>query len=249
MVLMAKKTQCGTPSIACAVWLALAGCSESHTGIGTDSGPSTDSGPHSDSGAGGDGGARDDGGAGGDSGTGNAAADAHVDASNPAAACEAGQPLCSDASATCRPIDQSYKFFFDGGLSPSSYASELAPEGTYQRVRTVGTSISTCNATLPACGSAGVDVGELSAALSNPDVTAAFDAATADLSMAYGRDSRPVDGQVFVVQRSSAKRFAVGDPCNGASGCRAIPQGVSELVSLLKRLYDEQSASGPCAGF
>lgn len=252
---MLRKTQFGTLSIVGAAWLTLAGCDDNNNGSDTtdsgttaDSGPPADGGTRVDSGAVSDSGTGVDSGSPADSGTSVPVADAQVDASTPTASCDAGSAPCGDAAAMCSPIDQTYKFFYDGGLSQRTYTSEVDPGGLYQRVRTMGTSINTCNATLPACGSAAVDEADLSAALSNADVTAAFAAATSDSSMAYGVDSRPVDGQVFVVKRGE-KQFAVGGPCNGATGCRAIPAGVSALVALLRTLDQEQNDAGPCAGF
>lgn len=247
------KSQFGTLPLVGALWLTFASCSESHVGTETDGGPPVDSGTTPDGGTALDGGTHGDGGTGLDGGRGDATIDAQVDSSKPVGSCQdAASPLCGDASATCLPIDQSYKFYFDGGLSPNTYTSEVLPDGSYQRVRRMGTSITTCNSQL-SCGStasdAGIDQAELAAALANADVVAAFAAANSDLSSIYGSDSRPVDGQVFVIKRGSDKQFAVGGPCNGTTGCREIPAGVSQLVTLLQRLDQEQHQSGPCAGF
>ena len=79
-------------------------------------------------------------------------------------------------------------------------------------------------------------------ALANPQVVAAF----AEAPVLYGRDSRPVDGTVFRIERAG-KVIELGDDCNGgAGGCRAIPAGLATLRQLLEALTQQQLALPGC---
>jgi hypothetical protein len=45
------------------------------------------------------------------------------------------------------------------------------------------------------------------------------------------------------------KRFGVGNACGDVVDCRAVPPGITALVTLLEQLDHEQGLAGPCAGF
>ena len=157
---------------------------------------------------------------------------------------EGGRATVDAASAACS-IDQHYRFYMSGGLVQTTVISELQPDAAYGRTLTMRDStMRSCASLLPACGSKQVDAGQLRAALLAADVVSGF----GDGSLVYGLDSRPVDGQVFVIERADQKQLVVGSDCQGQSGCRAIPKGVAALVTLLGRLSDEQAAMGPCQG-
>lgn len=57
-----------------------------------------------------------------------------------------------------------------------------------------------------------------------------------------GADTRPADGQVFVVTRGDGRHFEVGAERAGASGCRAIPAGLARLQTVLTNLTTQQLA-------
>jgi hypothetical protein len=157
---------------------------------------------------------------------------------------DASRAFVDAASAACS-IDQHYRFYMSGGLVQTTVVSELKPDAAYGRTLTMrDSSTRSCASVLPACGSKEVDAGELRAALSASDVVSGF----GDGSLVYGLDSRPVDGQLFVLERADQKQLVVGSDCQGQSGCRAIPKGVAALVTLLNKLSDEQAAMGPCQG-
>ena len=64
--------------------------------------------------------------------------------------------------------------------------------------------------------------------------------------MLYGRDSRPVDGTVFRIERAG-QVIELGDDCNGGTGgCRAIPAGLASLQQLLEALTQQQLALPDC---
>ena len=99
---------------------------------------------------------------------------------------------------------------------------------------------------MPACDSAAIDVGDIMADLADADVQRAFLPAEPPI---YGVDSRPVDGQVFQVRRSTGGAFLVGGDCpitSMASSCSPIPAGVAKLVAALRALDDQQLANPSC---
>jgi hypothetical protein len=102
-----------------------------------------------------------------------------------------------------------------------------------------------CEQQLACSAPSGVSAESVTSALTNADVRAAF----ARAPVLYGRDMRPVDGQVFMITQAG-KVVTVGTDCSvpGTGGaCEAIPAGVSALVRLLRALDQEQLASEPCA--
>ena len=89
-----------------------------------------------------------------------------------------------------------------------------------------------------------VDTLHVIVVFNDADVMAAFADQTSTL---YGRDTRPVDGQVFVVTRGDGRHFEVGAECAAASGCRAIPAGLARLQTVLTNLTTQQLARPECA--
>ena len=99
-----------------------------------------------------------------------------------------------------------------------------------------------CEAQVACSAPSGVSVESVVRALAHADVTAAF----AQAPILYGRDMRPVDGQVLVLTRAG-KNVTVGADCAGGTGCQAIPAGIKALEQLLRTLDSEQLAKEPCA--
>jgi hypothetical protein len=92
------------------------------------------------------------------------------------------------------------------------------------------------------CGVDALGVGDLTAALAHPDVQAAL----ARAPILYGRDTRPVDGQVFQIQVGT-RLVEIGAECTpSAPGCVAIPGGVRAAMQLLQRLDTQQLGLSPC---
>jgi hypothetical protein len=119
----------------------------------------------------------------------------------------------------------------------------------YGSFRTVGKVNIGCEAKLPACGSPEVDEGDLSVALENPDVKAALGTGSLVTDTFYGLDKRTAGGPVKMMLQDGPHYINVGDPCNDAPGCLAVPQGVAALFTLLRQLNREQGEHGECAGF
>lgn len=148
-------------------------------------------------------------------------------------------------------VPGTYTFRHDGGLAPYSESSRIEPGRQFTYTRTEAGSDAgarTCTTMLDYCGavpSGVVDTLTVINALNHADVTAAFADQTATL---YGRDTRPVDGQVFVVTRGDGRHFEVGSDCGGAAGCRAIPAGLARLRVVLTDLQTQQLARPACAG-
>jgi hypothetical protein len=107
-----------------------------------------------------------------------------------------------------------------------------------------------CSVEIPACDAdagGAITVADLIAAIANADVQAALAAPTdADLNV-YGQDPRAMDGQVFAFRRFDGRGFFVGDACNGAAGCRDVPDGLAVLEGLLVALDQQQLAQPACA--
>jgi hypothetical protein len=137
-----------------------------------------------------------------------------------------------DASAVCTDcIAKTITWGSDGGRTPVTLQSEIAPCRQYQRSRTVaaGGGAMACSVMLAACGTP-MGIGEVERAIAHADVVQALAAPKTPL---FGHDSRPVDGTVFQIT-IAGKSIEVGDACSGSPGCVAIPNGVAALVTLLR---------------
>ena len=135
-----------------------------------------------------------------------------------------------------------------GGLIAQSDRSTLSPcnafRHTRERFRGGTPAMSSCERMLPCMGSGLHGIADVNRALAHPDVQAALAMGGA----LFGRDSRPVDGQVFEIMVGK-DTITVGDPCNGGGGpCTAIPLGVNALARLLRDIDEEQLNLTPCAG-
>jgi hypothetical protein len=159
----------------------------------------------------------------------------------------------TDANSGACTLGDTYVFGQDGGLVAFSDESTLSPPAHYARKRTSfrgadGGATMECAPALPACGANDViSVLDLTRDLANADVVAAFALATAPV---YGRDSRPVDGQIFFVRRGDGRTLYVGRDCGaGASGCVAVPRGLRVLADQLTALASQMLAKPECAAF
>ncbi len=158
----------------------------------------------------------------------------------------------SDAGGSCT-LGTTYVFGQDGGLVAFSDESTLSPPASYVRKRTTfrggdGPTTMTCAPALPTCGAHDViSLLDITRDLADADVVAGFALTTAPI---YGRDSRPIDGQIFFVRRADGRTVYVGGDCGaGSSGCLAVPRGVRALADQLTALASQMLAKPDCASF
>jgi hypothetical protein len=119
-------------------------------------------------------------------------------------------------------------------LSPcDTFSHQRDPAGTDPPTLTCSQDLGTCTST--------VSAREINVALDQPDVRAALAAAP----ILFGRDTRPVDGAVFRIT-VGARVVEIGEACNGAAGCREIPQTVAALGIRLRALTNQELARGSC---
>jgi hypothetical protein len=134
-------------------------------------------------------------------------------------------------------------FGFTGGLVAYTDLSAFAPCGHYAHTRTPagmpGAKPMQCENEAPCSGA--VTPGMVKDALANADVKAALNG-----MMLFGVDTTPMDGQIYQF-RVGYNTVQVGAPCNGQSGCKAIPAGVQAMVDLLKALDMQQLGMAPCS--
>jgi len=134
----------------------------------------------------------------------------------------------------------------DGGFVAYSERSTVATcrTFTFERNSFGGPPSRMCSNELPPCGAGDTpNVGDLEAALADPDVVRAL----ASAPVLYGRDSRPVDGQVFQIV-VGGRRIEIGDDCRpGDPSCPSVPPGVARLRDFLERLTRERLRFGSCA--
>jgi len=141
-------------------------------------------------------------------------------------------------------IGETLRWERDGGFVPYRSASEVEACRGYEHTRMPfsGGAATSCTNTVPCEGDA-ITIGDLDAALAHADVVAAFAAAP----ILYGRDTRPVDGQLFQITLGS-RTVSVGAECTGGGGpCEEIPAGVEALRALLTTLEEERLAEEDCA--
>ncbi len=175
-----------------------------------------------------------------DSGSSPRDAGAPEDAALPADAATSADG--GDPCAAC--IAETLRWERDGGFVPYRSASEVEACRDYEHTRTpfTGGAAMSCTNTVPCEGEA-ITIGDLNAALAHADVVAAFAAAP----ILYGRDTRPVDGQLFQITLGD-RTVSVGSECTGGGGpCEAIPPGVEALRALLATLEGERLAEEDCA--
>jgi hypothetical protein len=152
---------------------------------------------------------------------------------------DAGAPVCA--------FDTTYRYGDGGGHVIYEDRTTLTPPSSYQRTRNpVQTDPPSyaCSPALPACNSAAIDVSDVMRDLADADVQKALAMATPPI---YGRDQRPVDGNIFSFLRNDGRGFLAGSPCNGAAACVEIPPGVANLLQTLRALDDQQLKDASCA--
>lgn len=177
------------------------------------------------------------------------------------AACGSSTPIdagvdapsdATDAEAFC-DFPAVYTYGLDGGLVAQRESVTVAPGRRFTLTRSgvpgvdAGPATLSCTTTLDGCGAddgGAVGVRTVLVALNDADVMAAF---SDQANTLYGRDPRPVDGQVFAVARGDGRHVETGDDCGGASGCRVIPAGLSQLRAALTDLQAQQRARPECA--
>jgi hypothetical protein len=88
-----------------------------------------------------------------------------------------------------------------------------------------------------------VNPADIQAALENPDVVAAF----ASAPILYGRDTRPVDGQVLQIHLGD-QTIEIGQPCLDAQpDCLEESAGVLTLRTYLTMLATQLRTRPPCS--
>lgn len=160
---------------------------------------------------------------------------------------DAGAPVdaapAADAATCDTCLDSALRWTFVGGRSSQQASSLVTPCAAYQYTLTFlpdGSSRS-CSNEVPCSSSGQVAMPRLRAALDDPVVAAAF----AGAPMLYGRDPRPMDGQVFEIELGG-RTITLGDACAGASGCTAIPAELDTLRTLLRTLEGERLGHVDC---
>ncbi|MCA9664631.1 MAG: hypothetical protein KC503_03555 [Myxococcales bacterium] len=143
----------------------------------------------------------------------------------------------ADALAAC-PTPMVWQYL--GGLVAYRDKSTLTNCSAFLLERS-GTVNLQCMTTLAANDA---DLAKVTAALSRSDTQAALTTGTGKL---YGRDTRPVDGQVFEVT-IAGRQALVGSPCTSSgSSCTPIPAGLAALRTALLDLTATQRAKAACA--
>jgi len=150
-----------------------------------------------------------------------------------------------DTTDDCGCVADAVAWGNNGGRVAYVDRSTLSPCDTFSHQRDpAGTDPPTlmCSQDLGTCTST-VSAREINVALEQPDVLAALAAAP----ILFGRDTRPVDGAVFRITVGAAV-VEIGEACNGAAGCREIPQTVAALGIRLRALTNQELARGSCRG-
>jgi hypothetical protein len=158
--------------------------------------------------------------------------------------------MAFEASAPgCVPI-QRYRWSTQGGLVAWHNSYAVAPPSTLTVTREVynrGTE-ATCSLELPTCGDPRIDLGELNAALTAPEIEAEF----TDDPQVIGFDSRPVDGTVLLVEREDGKQLILGSGAQCDAGIAdqrcspAITPAVAQLRTTLFRIGMLAEQSSDC---
>jgi hypothetical protein len=152
-----------------------------------------------------------------------------------------GGKISSDASG-CGCVTGHVGWGMDGGLVLYTEASalETCSVFTHQRApRAPDPPAISCKQDIGDCTGV-VSAGDVTRAIANADVQAAIAVAP----ILYGEDPRPYDGQVVHIQIGSAI-IEVGVACRVA-GCKSVPAGVQNLVTLLQTVTMQQLAREPC---
>ena len=133
------------------------------------------------------------------------------------------------------------------GLAGSETATLTPPDSFHlQRdTRVADGGLRSCDAALPACGDPGhIDVGDVEAAIANPDVQAALALPAPNI---YGQ-LNVADGPTLTFSDAAGHGFGTMLACNNQSAtCRPIPPGVDALAALLRALIAQEKQDLACA--
>ena len=162
-----------------------------------------------------------------------------------------GTLACQEGPRFRCTLDATYAYAWTGGDVAFVDTATLTPRNlySYSRIPVGGTTASaSCMPPIPLCESAlPIQICDITVDLFYGDVQRAFSLAEAPL---YGVDSRPVDGQVFEIKRSTGGSILVGGDCPPtSSSCVPIPAAVAKLVADLRALNEQQLADPSCATF
>lgn len=156
------------------------------------------------------------------------------------------------AAAVCA-FDATYRYGYVGGRAAFRDVAVLSPPASFVHIReplmTMPADLM-CAPALPDCGGAAIDVGDVMRAFADPDVQEALQLSLGGGTLPfYGFDQRPADGQAFQLTRDGGGGFLVGAlcPAGTAATCTDIPVGVSQLVSVLQTLDQQQLRDPSCA--
>lgn len=156
---------------------------------------------------------------------------------------------CVDGGPVRCTLDANYTVSTVGGLVSYSDVALLSQSGDFTFTRTwatdAGPTSRSCSPGLPACGDPDkIDVNEIAWDLADPDVMLAF---TLPAPALYGVDTRPADGSLYQIVRSSGGTIQVGSDCPvSSSSCRPIPAGIARLAADLRKLIDAQTTGIAC---
>lgn len=170
--------------------------------------------------------------------------------------CENGQIgctliACTVDAGTCA-FDATYRYGDTGGFVAYEDLATLTPpvSYTYERSsRVTDPASSSCAPAMPPCG---VDdlfsPSDIMRAIGDTDVQKALAMATAPI---YGRDARPIDGNIFQFLRADGRGFLAGSACGsgvpGTDPCVEAPVGITRLVNALRALDEQQLRDASCA--
>jgi len=164
---------------------------------------------------------------------------------------EAGPEAAAPAGPAGCALAYQYRYEFHGPELALSYDdSTLSPAREFLRRRQLaiepGQPTQSCTTLLPACGSPGIDVGDVAAALADPDVESAF--AAANDTFDFGAE--PPLGGGWSILRSDGRRLHVGGAgCADSRGCDTRMPGMNRLRALLLALDAQELKKPGCLGF
>ena len=150
----------------------------------------------------------------------------------------------SGGASSCGCVDQTLTWNQDGGFVAYRETNTLEPCRSFTLVRepvSTDPPSQMCTDPMESCEGL-VNPADIQAALGHADVVAALAAAP----ILYGRDTRPVDGQVFQIHIVD-RVIEIGMDCNGAADCIDEPAGVLTLRTYLQTLASQIRARPPCS--
>jgi hypothetical protein len=145
---------------------------------------------------------------------------------------DAQRPGGPDAALTCQ-LQDTYTFRLQGGEVEHVDSILVTASDGVTVTRSSDAGSATCNAPLAPCPGAAVDNADLTRLLYNPQVHELW----GDGGTVHGRDERPTDGVVLIVERSDSQKIVIGTRCEGdASTACSAPV---EALFRLREVYDE----------